>query len=126
MKECAKRKMVVNCHGSNKPTGERRIYPNVLNREGIKGNENKSVDAATIVNSMFTRMVVGPTDFTPTVDPLSKGMTIGSQIACSVLYESGLPSMADHPQTYARADINELFILDIMREGIKNGDARLF
>ena len=107
--ECAKRKMVVNCHGSNKPTGERRIYPNVLNREGIKGNENKNVDAATIVNSMFTRMVVGPTDFTPTVDPLSKGMTIGSQIACSVLYESGLPSMADYPQTYARADINELF-----------------
>ena len=124
--ECAKRKMVVNCHGSNKPTGERRIYPNVLNREGIKGNENKNVDASTIVNSMFTRMVVGPTDFTPTVDPLSKGMTIGSQIACSVLYESGLPSMADYPQTYARADINELFILDIMREGIKNGDARLF
>lgn len=25
-----------------------------------------------------------------------------------------------------KADINELFILDIMREGIKNGDARLF
>lgn len=24
-----------------------------------------------------------------------------------------------------KADINELFILDIMREGIKNGDARL-
>ncbi len=25
-----------------------------------------------------------------------------------------------------KADINELFILDIMREGRKNGDARLF
>lgn len=25
-----------------------------------------------------------------------------------------------------KADINELFILDIMREEIKNGDARLF
>lgn len=24
--ECAKRKMLVNCHGSNKPTGERRVY----------------------------------------------------------------------------------------------------
>ena len=32
------RKMVVVCHGSNKPTGERRVYPNVLSREAVMGN----------------------------------------------------------------------------------------
>lgn len=107
--ECAKRKMVVNCHGSNKPTGERRVYPNVINREAVKGNEFKAVDAGTIVNSMFTRMIVGPADFTPVVDPLSDGMTIGSQMAASFLYESGSPSMADYETTYRRSNINGFY-----------------
>ena len=107
--ECAKRKMVVNCHGSNKPTGERRVYPNVINREGVRGNEFHSIDATAIVNSMFTRMIIGPADFTPVVNPLSKSMTIGSQMATTVLYESGAPSMADYSQTYSREDINEYY-----------------
>ena len=39
--ECAKLKLVVNCHGSNKPTGERRIYPNVICREGsLRGSSD--------------------------------------------------------------------------------------
>ena len=37
--ETAKREMLLSCHGGNKPTGERRIYPHVVNREAIRGNE---------------------------------------------------------------------------------------
>ena len=109
--ECAKRKMVVNCHGSNKPTGERRLYPNVINREGIKGNEMKgSVSGINNVNAMFTRVVVGPTDYTPVVYPLSNNFTVGHQMALSVLYESGTPSMADYTNTYRVTDIKQFFI----------------
>lgn len=108
--ECAKRKMVVNCHGCNKPTGARRIYPNVINYEGIKGNESKGIDSATTVNSMFTRAVVGPTDFTPVVLPFDLGsLTVGHQMALSVLYESGVPSLSDLDVTYADETYNEFF-----------------
>lgn len=107
--ETAKLQMVVNCHGSNKPTGERRVYPHVINREGVRGNEFKSVDSSITVNSMFTRAIVGPSDFTPVVSPLSKGMTVGHQMALAVLYESGAPSMADYASTYAKEEYNAFY-----------------
>lgn len=107
--ECAKRKMVVNCHGANKPTGERRIYPNVLTREGIYGNEFTTVDATATVNSLFTRAVIGPSDFTPVVKPLSKGLTMGHEMALAALYEAGLPSMADYASTYRDELISDYY-----------------
>lgn len=107
-RECAKRKMLVNCHGSNKPTGERRVYPNVINREGIYGNEFKTTSAIATVNSMFTRGVIGPSDFTPTVKPLGPLSTV-HQMALAVLYESGTPSMADEPSTYLESGLADLY-----------------
>lgn len=106
--ECAKRKMLVSCHGSNKPTGERRIYPNVINREAIYGNEFKTTSAIATVNSMFTRGVIGPTDFTPTVNPLGSLSTV-HQMALAVLYESGTPSMADQPSAYLNNDLTDFY-----------------
>lgn len=108
-RETARLQMVVNCHGSNKPTGERRIYPHVFNREGIYGNEMTNVDSTVTVNSMFIRGVVGPSDFTPVVKPLSVGLTMAHQMALAVLYECGSPSMADYAETYADADINAFY-----------------
>lgn len=109
--ECAKRKMVVNCHGCNKPTGERRIYPNVINREGIRGNENWDISASVTVNQLFTRAVVGPSDFTPVVTPLnsSGAMTMGHNMALAILFECGTPSMADFEATYRQDQINEFY-----------------
>lgn len=98
--ECAKRQMVVNCHGSNKPTGERRIYPHVLNREGIRGNEMKTMNPRQLTSIPFLRGVVGPSDYTPTLHPLTDDTTIGLQLALHVLYESGLPSMAGKTAEY--------------------------
>ena len=106
--ECAKREMLVNCHGANKPTGERRIYPNVINREAIKGNE-LSVSAADTVNELFIRRVVGPSDFTPVVHPLSTGLTMAHQMALAVLFESGTPSMADFEYVYEDTFIKEFY-----------------
>ena len=107
--ECAKRKMIVNCHGSNKPTGERRIYPNVVNREGVLGNENTGIDASVTVNQLFTRAVVGPTDFTPVVNPFTEGMTMAHNMALAILFECGTPSMADFDNTYYKTETKDFF-----------------
>lgn len=110
--ECARRRMIVNCHGCNKPTGIRRKYPNVINYEGIKGNESMAIDSTTTVNSLFTRAVVGPTDFTPVVLPstMHGRLTVAHQAALAVLFESGSPSMADVAETYYRDEFKELFM----------------
>lgn len=107
--ECAKRQMIVNCHGSNKPTGERSKYPNVINREGIYGNEMKGVGATYTINELFIRNAVGPSDFTPVVNPFTSNLTKAHQLSLSILYEAGTPSMADYADTYRRADIYEFF-----------------
>ena len=107
--ECAKRQMIVNCHGCNKPTGERRIYPNVINREAIRGNENTDIKASVVVNQLFTRAVVGPSDFTPSVNPFTDGMTMAAQMAAAILFESGTPSMADLEATYRQDQIKEFY-----------------
>ncbi len=104
--ECARVKLLVNCHGCNKPTGERRVYPNVINREAILGNELYPADGESTVNNLFVRGSVGPTDFTPLVNPLKTDLTQVHLMALAALYESGLPSMAGrytHYLNYADA-----------------------
>lgn len=105
--ECAKRQMVVNCHGANKPTGERRIYPHVLNREAIRGNEMISMNMRQLTSIPFIRGVTGPSDYTPTFMPMTDDTTVGAQIGLHVLYESGLPSMAGLEKEYL--DTNQYF-----------------
>lgn len=111
--ETAKLKMVVNCHGCNKPTGERRVYPNVINREAILGEEmykhTTKLTGETVVNQLFTRGVIGPTDFTPVVNPLNSNFTKGAQMALAVLFESGQPSMADFEAAYRETVINDFY-----------------
>ncbi len=67
--EAGKRKMMVDFHGSYKPAGLRRTYPNVITREGVKGLEwNKwSTESTPEHNTTlpFIRMVAGPMDYTP-------------------------------------------------------------
>lgn len=107
--ETARRQMIVLCHGSNKPTGERRMYPNVLGREAVYGNEFISVGSTATVNSMFTRAVIGPTDFTPVVNPRTENLTKIHQMALAVLYESGIEVMADLRETYEDTKINAFY-----------------
>lgn len=108
-RETARLKMIVNCHGSNKPTGERRIYPHVLNREGLMGNEFKQIGASTTVNEMFVRSVIGPSDFTPVVIPFSANLSGAHQMALAFMFESGAPSLGDKSEAYANADITDYY-----------------
>ena len=66
----AKYHMLADFHGSYKPTGLHRTYPNVINYEGVHGLEtmkwsDASVDQVTYdVQIPFIRMVAGPMDYT--------------------------------------------------------------
>ncbi len=107
--ETAKRQMIVIPHGCNKPTGERRKYPHVLSREGIYGNEFHNVSSSVTINELFTRCVIGPSDFTPVVHPLGDFLTAGHQMALAVLIESGVPAMADYADVYYSETYNAFY-----------------
>jgi len=118
-KETAKRHMLVDFHGSYKPTGLRRAYPNVITREGLRGLEHSkwSTDANPEHNVTipFTRMFAGPMDYTPGAminaqksdfQPIfNRPMSMGTrchQLAMYVVYESPLQMLADSPSNYLR------------------------
>ncbi|MEN7550828.1 glycoside hydrolase family 97 protein [Rapidithrix thailandica] len=118
-KEAAKRKLLVNFHGSYKPTGIRRAYPNVITREGVKGLEQskwgETADPQNALVIPFTRMVAGPVDYTPGAmlnatkqnfkpvfnKPMSQG-TRCHQLAMYVVFESPLQMLADNPTHYRK------------------------
>jgi alpha-glucosidase len=118
-REAAKRKLLVDFHGSYKPAGLHRTYPNVITREGVKGLENnKWEDLVTPEHNLtlpFIRMVAGPMDYTPGAmvnaqmknfrsihyRPMSQG-TRCHQLAMYVVFESPLQMLADSPTQYLR------------------------
>lgn len=106
--ECAKRQLIVNCHGCNKPTGERRVYPNVVNREAIYGAEKSAVSARDVVNELFTRNVIGPSDFTPLVKPMQHRFTTGFMIALPFLFE-GMTTVGDTLTNLRYEPIQDLY-----------------
>lgn len=115
--KCAEEKLLVNIHGGNKPTGERRTWPNVINRESIHGQEwNEMLSANTTIWS-YTRGVIGPADVTPYIYPAKLGSsgsgtfttTTAHQIALNVLVESGMPCMASSAEDYLNSDLISFF-----------------
>ena len=93
--KCVKYQLLANLHGSNKPTSERRTYPNVINREAIYGEELSSTKASQMVIQSYLRGLVGPTDITPYIYPSGgSDITMGHQLALSVIYESGMTCFA--------------------------------
>jgi len=117
--EAAKRKLLVDFHGSYKPSGLRRAYPNVITREGVRGMEHSKwgndASPENAVTLPFTRMVAGPLDYTPGAminaskenfrpiynQPMSQG-TRCQQLAMYVVFESPLQMLADNPSNYLR------------------------
>lgn len=114
----AKYKLLLDFHGTYKPTGLQRTYPNVINFEGVYGLEqmkwNPDVDQVTYdVTIPFIRMVAGPFDYTQgamrnaskgNYRPVnSEGMSQGTrcrQLAEYVVFESPLNMLCDSPSNY--------------------------
>jgi alpha-glucosidase len=117
LRKAAAHHLVVDLHGAYKPTGLVRTYPNYLTQEGVLGAEynkwSERVTARHNVTLPFTRMLVGPLDYTPggfrnvtraafkPQDKLPLVMTTrAQQLAMYVVYDSPLQMVADHPGAY--------------------------
>ena len=117
----AKYKLLLDFHGTYKPVGLSRTYPNVLNYEGVHGLEQMkwspaSVDQVTYdVIVPYIRMMAGPMDYTQGAmrnasrhnyrpvdhEPMSQG-TRCRQLAQYVIFDSPLNMLCDSPSNYMR------------------------
>lgn len=101
VKKCAEVGLVVNLHGTNKPTGERMTYPNVIGKEAIRGDERKYTLAEYTTAVPFLRGPLGAADFTPSIYPYPKSnTTVAHQAALLTLIECGMLSMGSSPAEY--------------------------
>ena len=118
-REAAKRKMLVDFHGAQRPATMTRTWPNLINTEGVRGMEWSKWSAESEpehnVTLPFTRMFLGPLDYTPGAmrnatkstfaainhQPMAMG-TRCHQLAMYVVYEGPLQMLADSPSNYLR------------------------
>ena len=118
-RETAKRHMLVDFHGGQKQITMTRTWPNMISGEGVRGMEwsKWSADAEPKHNVTlpFTRMFLGPMDYTPgamhnatktTFAPIfQQAMALGTrchQLAMYVVFESPLEMLSDSPSNYMR------------------------
>jgi alpha-glucosidase len=114
--------IMLDVHEPIHDTGERRTYPNMMSREGARGQEYNAwggeggnpPEHETIL--FFTRMLAGPMDFTPGIfdlllqhgtgrprrlDEPRPRTTLAKQLALYVVLYSPLQMAADLPENYA-------------------------
>jgi alpha-glucosidase len=113
--------IMVNAHEPIHDTGERRTWPNMMSREGARGQEYNAwggeggnpPEHESVL--FFTRLLAGPMDFTPGIFDLklaSSGRargpeearprtTLAKQLALYVVLYSPLQMAADLPENYA-------------------------
>jgi alpha-glucosidase len=117
----AKYKIMLDVHEPIHDTGERRTYPNMMSREGARGQEYNAWGGEGgnppehETNLYFTRMLAGPMDFTPGVFDLliERGTgrprraeeshprtTLAKQLALYIVLFSPLQMAADLPENY--------------------------
>jgi len=101
LREAAEHKLMLNIHGSNKPTGEIRTWPHELTREGIYGLEKRNqIWAQHNTTLPFTRFVVGAGDYTPVMFSARRGETTWvHQVATAVVFSSSLMIYGANPES---------------------------
>ena len=117
----AKYHIMMDVHEPIHDTGERRTYPNMMSREGARGQEYNAWGGEGgnppehETNLFFTRMLAGPMDFTPGIFDIliERGTgrprrpeesrprtTLAKQLALYVVLYSPLQMAADLPENY--------------------------
>lgn len=103
LREAAEHKLMLNIHGSNKPTGEVRTWPNEMTREGIRGLEygkNQHAWAKHNTTLPFTRFIAGAGDYTPVVFGERRLETSWThQLATAIIFSSAVQIFGAHPQS---------------------------
>ncbi len=103
LKETAEEGLMLNLHGTHKPTGETRTWPHEVTREGLREQEYLLWDQlphAHYGTLPFTRMVAGHGDFLPGFvrDRYLKNTTAVFQLATTVVFTSPLLCWPDRPE----------------------------
>src|SRR2546425_1269840 len=120
IQEAAKHHIMLDVHEPIHDTGERRTYPNMMSREGARGQEYNAwggeggnpPEHETIL--FFTRLLDGPMDFTPGIFDILRTKTgpartnedarvrttLAKQLALYVVIYSPLQMAADLPENY--------------------------
>ena len=133
LETAAKYGIMMDVHEPIHDTGERRTYPNMMSREGARGQEYNAwagdggnpPEHETIL--FFTRMLAGPMDFTPGVFDIliERGTgrprraeesrirtTLAKQLALYIVLYSPLQMAADLPENYEKQPAFQ-FIRDV-------------
>jgi alpha-glucosidase len=120
MSKAVEHKLLVDMHGAYPPAGLNRTYPNYLTQEGIMGAEynkwSRRVTATHNVSLAYTRMLLGPMDYTPggfrnrtpetfevVNSPPQVQTTRGHGLGMFVVFESPFQMVADSPDVYENA-----------------------
>lgn len=113
--KAAEYEVAVNAHEPIKATGLRRTYPNIISREGLRGQEFNAwaADGGNPPEHLpivaFTRMLAGPIDYTPGIfniklSPYKENnqvnTTIAQQLALYVVIYSPIQMAADLIENY--------------------------
>jgi alpha-glucosidase len=114
-------------HEPVKDTGLRRTWPNMLSREGARGQEFNAWGRPTnppehVTILPFTRLLAGPMDFTPGIFDITFGKTninervqstLATQLAEYVIIYSPVHMAADLPENYEKRPDAFQFIKDV-------------
>ncbi|AUC14903.1 alpha-glucosidase [Tenacibaculum sp. SZ-18] len=126
--KAAKYQVAVNAHEPIKATGLRRTYPNIISREGLRGQEFNawSPDGGNPPEHLpivaFTRMLAGPIDFTPGIFNIKfdkyrttnqVNTTLAQQLALYVVIYSPVQMAADLVEHYEANPEPLQFIKDV-------------
>ncbi len=132
--DAAQFNLMVNCHGATLPRGWQRTYPNLITTEAVRGFEyvtfeqvNADRESEHACMQPFTRNVFDPMDFTPVcfseVPNIERITSNGFELACSVIFWSGIQHFAETPRGMARVPE---YVKDFMRNVPVVWDETLF
>lgn len=88
----AENHLMMNIHDEYRPSGFSRTYPNLLNQEGIRGNE-EFPDATHNTILPFTRMINGAADYTICYYDRRLRTTHAHQLAASLIFYAPLQTL---------------------------------
>ncbi|MEO7579166.1 MAG: glycoside hydrolase family 97 protein [Massilia sp.] len=121
LEKAAAHHLMVDLHGAYPPNGLNRTWPNYVTQEGVLGAENNKwsarITATHNVTLPFTRMILGPMDYTPggfhhSTPAAFKSRnheptvmtTRGHAVAMYVVYDSPFQMVSGGPASYKNSD----------------------
>jgi alpha-glucosidase len=102
LRKAAEHRILIVFHGSNKPTGRERTWPNELVRESVRGMESSGMMERARHQTIlpFTRYLAGPADYTTMLfTERRRDSSVAHQMASLAVFASPLLTIAANPES---------------------------